>query len=231
MAPGSISNGGLRDISNGGLRSAAADWSDFDAWLVDLDGTLYRQAPVRLLMAAELLLLGPHRIRAIRYFRKEQERLRGEVAGELAASGEIPSPYQTQLSRAAAGLGCTAEALAPIVREWMERRPGKWLRWFRRQSLLAEISAFRARGGKTALVSDYPAQAKLAGLGASGLFDLVVASGEPGGPPELKPSPAGYLLAAERLQISSVRCLVIGDRDDADGLAARRAGMAFRKVR
>jgi HAD superfamily hydrolase (TIGR01549 family) len=210
----------------------AADWLDFDAWLVDLDGTLYRQAPVRLLMAAELLLLGPHRIRAIRRFRKEQEQLRSEVArGESATAGELSCPYQTQLSRAAAGLGCSAESLAPIIREWMEHRPGKWLRWFRRQSLLAEIAAFRARGGKTALVSDYPARAKLAGLGANGLFDLVVASGEPGGPPELKPSPAGYLLAAERLQICSGRCLVIGDRDDADGLAARRAGMAFRRIR
>jgi HAD superfamily hydrolase (TIGR01549 family) len=113
----------------------------------------------------------------------------------------------------------------------MERRPGKWLRLFSRRRLLAEIAAFRAAGGKTALVSDYPATAKLAGLGVTGLFDVVVASGEEGGPEALKPDPAGYLLAAQRLEIAPGRCLVIGDREDADGEAARRAAMAFRLVR
>lgn len=206
--------------------------AEHDAWLVDLDGTLYRQGPVRLAMAAELLLLGPHRIRAIKQFRREQERLRGELAAAPSGNGDSPGcPYQTQLARTAAVLGCPVDALAPVIREWMERRPGKWLRLFRRRWLLAEIAEFRARGGKTALVSDYPAQAKLASLQVESLFDLVVASGEPGGPPELKPSPAGFLLAAARLQIAPARCLVIGDRPDADGLAASRAGMTYRQVR
>jgi HAD superfamily hydrolase (TIGR01549 family) len=207
------------------------DWFAYDAWLVDLDGTLYRQTPVRLAMAAELLVLGPHRIRAIRRFRREQELLRCEIAATASAeSGSLDCPYQLQLVRAAAGLGCSPESLAPIIREWMELRPGKWLHMFRNRRLLAEIEAFRGRGGKTALVSDYPAQAKLAGLQAARLFDCVVASGEPGGPTQLKPSPAGYLLAAQRLAVRPERCLVIGDRDDADGAAASRAEMAFRRV-
>jgi HAD superfamily hydrolase (TIGR01549 family) len=62
------------------------------------------------------------------------------------------------------------------------------------------------------------------------LFDVVIASGEPSGPPRLKPAPDGYLLAAERLGVVPAGCLVIGDRDDTDGEAARRAGMAFRRV-
>jgi HAD superfamily hydrolase (TIGR01549 family) len=209
----------------------AADWFTFSAWLIDLDGTLYRQAPVRLAMAAELLLFGPHRIRAIKRFRSEQEALRSELLRRDAMEGRpAEGPYEQQLARAAASLGWTSESLAPIVREWMEQRPGKWLRLFRRRSLLAEIATFRARGGKTALVSDYPAQAKLAGLRAANLFDVVVACGEPGGPPALKPSPAGYLLAAERLRVHPQHCLVIGDRDDSDGAAARRAAMTYRRI-
>ena len=202
----------------------------YDAWLVDLDGTLYRQAPVRWLMAAELLVCGPHRIRAIQCFRREQERMRQEL-GDAPPGVSGGCPYRGQLDRAAAVLGCEADRLAPVIQEWMERRPGKWLRLFRRQGLLAEIAAFRAAGGKTALVSDYPATAKLAGLGAGQLFDVVVASGEEGGPMALKPDPAGYLLAASRLGLAPAKCLVIGDRDDADGQAARRAGMSFRLVR
>ncbi len=197
----------------------------YDAWLIDLDGTLYRQKPVRWLMAAELLLLAPHRIRTIQCFRREQERMRAEGC---KAGG---CPYAAQLDRTAAALGCTVERLRPVICEWMERRPAKWLRMFSRRPLLDEIARFRAAGGKTALVSDYPAAAKLAGMRAGELFDVVVASGEEGGPLALKPDPAGYLLAAERLGLSPDRCLVIGDRDDADGQAARRAAMAFRLVR
>jgi HAD superfamily hydrolase (TIGR01509 family) len=113
----------------------------------------------------------------------------------------------------------------------MHERPGKYLRQFQRTALIAEIREFRAQGGKTALVSDYPASLKLEALGAADLFDAVVASGEVGGPSKLKPDPEGYLLAASRLGVSPARCLVIGDREDADGAAAVAAHMEFRLVK
>jgi len=112
----------------------------------------------------------------------------------------------------------------------MVTRPGPWLARFARRELLAELAAYRATGGKTALVSDYPATSKLEALGARELFDVVVCCGEPGGPPRLKPDPAGMLLAASKLGVPPEQCLVLGDRQDADGLAAERAGMAFRWV-
>lgn len=204
-----------------------SDRAHYDAWLVDLDGTLYWQAPVRWLMAGELVLTGPHRLRAIACFRREQERMRSEAT---IGDGEA-SPYEQQLARSAAILGCRSESLAATVRYWMEGRPAKWLRLFRRRGLLQEIADFRAQGGRTAVVSDYPATNKLAGMQIASLFDVVVASGEAGGPHALKPDPAGYLLAARLLQIEPARCLVVGDRADADGEAARRAGMAFRLIR
>jgi HAD superfamily hydrolase (TIGR01509 family) len=46
----------------------------------------------------------------------------------------------------------------------------------------------------------------------------------------MKPDPDGMLRAAALLRVPPERCLVIGDRDDADGGAARAAGMGFRKV-
>ena len=63
------------------------------------------------------------------------------------------------------------------------------------------------------------------------LFDVVVANGEEGGAPRLKPWPDGYQSAAERLGIAPERCLVVGDRQDADGAAAELAGMEFRLVK
>jgi HAD superfamily hydrolase (TIGR01549 family) len=197
---------------------------DIAAWLVDLDGTLYRQFPVRLAMACELALFGRRDIRVISRFRKEQEALRKGVASSAC-------PYQTQLERTAVALGREVATFAPTVSKWMEERPGRWLRIYRRRGLLAQVATFQEAGGRTALVSDYPARRKLAALEVEKMFDSVVACGEPGGPLALKPSPQGYLLAAERLGVEPSRCLVIGDRDDADGEAARRAGMRFWLVR
>jgi HAD superfamily hydrolase (TIGR01509 family) len=193
------------------------------AWLVDLDGTLYVQAPVRLAMAAELSLLGWPSVRFLRQFRREHERLR-----ELGLEGD---PFRLQIERTAQALGASPSAIEATVRDWMIERPAKWLPLFRRRELLAELASFRAAGGRTALVSDYPARRKLEALGASGLFDIVVASGEPDGPTRLKPHPSGMLRAAAALGVEPARCLVIGDRPDADGRAASAAGMAFRHVR
>jgi HAD superfamily hydrolase (TIGR01549 family) len=195
-----------------------------DAWLVDLDGTLYTARWVKLAMAMELALGGWGAVPTLRRFRKEHETLREEL------DGPVDSPFDEQVDRTAHALGIARELVAERVGEWMIDRPGKWVRRFRRQSLLDEIRAFREAGGKTALVSDYPARAKLVALGALDLFDVIVASGERDGPHRLKPDPDGYLRAARSLGADPGRCLVIGDRDDADGEAARAAGMAFRRV-
>ncbi len=194
------------------------------AWLVDLDGTLYRLLPVQIAMGFTLLARAPHRWAALRTFRRHHERLR------LEEPTGPTSPWRLQLERAAAELRTSSPKLEACVREWMLHRPAPFLRLARRSSLLAEIAAFRAHGGRTALVSDYPARAKLEALGALCLFDEIVANGEPGGPTRIKPAPDGYLLAASRLGIAAADCLVMGDRVDADGEAARRAGMAFRLV-
>jgi HAD superfamily hydrolase (TIGR01549 family) len=176
---------------------------------------------VKLAMAAELALLGMSAMPLLRRFRHEHEAMR-DLEGD---------PFRLQIARTAQALGVSEDHVEPVVREWMLERPGKWLRMFRRRSLLAEIQAFRAAGGVTALVSDYPATQKLAALGARELFDVVVGSGEPGGPSRLKPHPGGMLKAADALGVAPRDCLVIGDREDADGLAAQAAGMAFRLVR
>jgi FMN phosphatase YigB (HAD superfamily) len=197
---------------------------DYPAWLFDLDGTLYRQPPVRAMMALEVLLWGQSAIMILKAFRQEHERIR-----KLTLSSDA-EPFSLQIRSTANRLGIADEDVALVVDQWMFTRPGRWLRLFRRRWLLAMISRHRSRGGKTAVVSDYPAQRKLAAMGAGDLFDTAVAPGEPGGPHQLKPNPAGLKLAAAQLSVTPAECLVIGDRADADGEAARRAGMAFQHV-
>jgi beta-phosphoglucomutase-like phosphatase (HAD superfamily) len=198
--------------------------SNYKALLVDLDGTLYHAFWVRSAMAAELLLGHWPAIAVIRTFREEHERLRA------AETDAAIHPFAEQVRRTAARLGCSPDHVENVVHDWMTHRPGKWLRIFRRRRLLSTIAQYHSGGGCTAIVSDYPARAKLQALRMAEHFDVVVANGEPDGPPRLKPWPDGYLLAAERLGVRPADCLVVGDRDDADGEAARRAGMQFCKI-
>lgn len=202
--------------------------TQYKALLVDLDGTLYRAKPVQLAMALELLVVGLHRIPWLRAFRKEHEKMR--IEARTVGAEFPPSPFRAQLRRTATKLGISEERLEPVVMQWMFERPGKWLKSAIHRVLVDELRAFRKAGGRTALVSDYPARRKLEALGVLDLFDQVIANGETDGLTRLKPDPDGYLLAAQRLGVAPEDCLVIGDREDADGLAAERAKMAFRLV-
>jgi FMN phosphatase YigB (HAD superfamily) len=202
----------------------------YDAWLVDLDGTLYTQRWVRLAMAVELVLFGRSAIKTLRQFRHEHEALREAQNAGRALATIHESPFAGQLARTAEALGLPVEHVEMVVQSWMVERPGKWITRFARRALLAELGAFRTAGGRTALVSDYPAERKINAMGARNLFDVIIANGEVNGPRRLKPDPEGYLRAAELLKVEPTRCLVIGDRDDADGEAARAAKMSFRLV-
>lgn len=198
--------------------------AEYAAWLVDLDGTLYWAPGVKLAMALELALLGLGVASRLSRFRHEHEALRQDPS---ATEGD---PFALQLDRAAAALAVDRGSLKRDVERWMIEKPLRYLPWFRRSSLIEEIRAFKGLGGRTGLVSDYPARRKLAALRADDLFEVVVASGEEDGPRRLKPDPDGYLRAARALGVPPENCLVIGDRRDADGLAAERAGMGFRKI-
>ena len=201
--------------------------ADHHAWLVDLDGTLYRVPVVACGLALELALLDRPAIRCLRRFVSEHD----DMQRNGVVAPKDGGPFELQIRRTAKALHMTKSEVRACVDKWMFRRALKWIVAARRGGLLRQLAHYRAAGGRTALVSDYPARAKLRALGAVHLFDAVVANGEPGGPRRLKPSPEGYLLAAERIGVEPRRCVVVGDRDDADGAAARAAGMSFRLVR
>jgi HAD superfamily hydrolase (TIGR01549 family) len=197
---------------------------DFDAWLVDLDGTLYRAIPVKRMMALELLTTGWTAITTLRRFRQQHEHLRRTL------EYDTEDPFALQLQQTAEALGADLDWVSKTVDDWMIERPRKWIARFTRHDLVSRVVEFKASGGKVAIVSDYPARRKLEAVANLGNVDAVVASGEPGGPVRLKPHPDGFLKAANRLGVEPQRCLVIGDRADADGEAARRAGMSFELV-
>ena len=60
----------------GRAKDARVAEAEYDAWLVDLDGTLYSARWVKLLHGAELALFGWSALKTLRQFRHEHEALR-----------------------------------------------------------------------------------------------------------------------------------------------------------
>lgn len=198
----------------------AIDWASVRLVVFDLDGTLYEQRPVRLGMAADLLLHSL-KTRSLRDFRlvRAYRRLREELAEGGAAN------FAEKLhARLAARHGLAPEDVATLAEDWLERRPLKRLRGARIAGVEALFAALKRSGRQVGVWSDYPVHGKLASLGLAA--DHVCAATDPG-IGRLKPDPAGLIALLERARVAPGEALMIGDRPERDGEAARRAGVPF----
>lgn len=192
-----------------------------DAIVFDVDGTLYLQKPLRRAMALRLAryaLSSPRQgvrcARVLQSYRRAQEELR--LITGTAAGG--------QTARAAAHAGCSLEEVEAHVGRWMEREPLGLLPRFVRPGLREFLVRARSAKIQLAVLSDYPADAKLEALGMADLFDVVLCA-QDDGIGIFKPDPAGLREVVRRLRMSPARCLYVGDRPEVDALAAARAQM------
>jgi putative hydrolase of the HAD superfamily len=194
------------------------------AVLVDVDGTLYHQTPVRALMAAEIAIYtvrhpdaGRELIRILQTFRRVREGLRplGRTAAPL---------NDLQFDETARRAGVRRTAVQQAVDEWIFRRPLKYLARARRRDVIAVLTRLHEQRIPLGVLSDYPADAKLRAMGVADLFSRVVCTTEP---PinAFKPHPRGFLHACSLLGCDAARVVYIGDRADVDAAGARAAGM------
>ncbi len=195
------------------------------ALIFDLDGTLYTQGPVRRRMFQRLLaahwnqpIQGLRTLRALQSYRRAQEHLRDSPKDpvDLAAS---------QLLAACRECGMDRNALAQLVDHWMDRNPLDLLLAARKEGVVEILELGRRRGWKLAVLSDYPADQKLAAMGIREYFDAVVCAQDPA-VGRFKPDPRGLLETLRRIEVEAGEALYIGDRAEVDGEAASRAGMA-----
>lgn len=198
----------------------APDLSAYDLVVFDLDGTLYRQRPVRAAMMQNLLLQGGSpgrwtRLRILRRFRQLRERF------ALTAPREFDGALFDQL---AAETGVEAADLRALVTEWMERRPLPLLLKARVPGAAALFDALRARGTTIAVWSDYPVPDKLSALGLQASHMIWPGHG---GLDALKPDPAGLSILMSQTGCGRDRTLMVGDRRSHDGAAADAAGIDF----
>ncbi len=195
-------------------------WDQIKGVIFDLDGTLYSQPRMRMLMVKDMVLyyvLHPTLIGQLRilfHFRRIRElhKFRG---GNIA---------RTQYELTATRLGVKEECVRQVVNKWILVEPLKHLTKCKLQYVDRAFTHLKTKGKGIAIVSDYPVREKMIWLGLEA--DVSVCATDPD-VDCFKPNPKGLLVAAARLGLSPQECLVVGDRDEKDGEAARAAGMVF----
>lgn len=196
------------------------------AVLFDLDGTLYRQSRLRLMMAGELATVpwfqhAPWRVsrvwRMLQTFRHVREELR--VLGRPAEPLE-----RLQYTLAAERAGVAVGEMEAVVREWIFTRPLKYLRQVVRPHTDEVLGGLRDRGLRLGVFSDYPAVDKLKAMGLEQRFGMTLEATETD-VNAFKPHPRGFLVAADRWGLSPADVLYVGDRAEVDAVGAAAAGM------
>jgi putative hydrolase of the HAD superfamily len=189
---------------------------NIDAIAFDLDGTLY-----------------PNRrfyIRVLPFALKEQKMLRafGKARNVLRAC--LPEDpllqqdfYEAQASLMGKILGEDAKAVSDRAEKLIYQG---WEPLFKKVKLFPQVqealSAFKAKGLKLGLLSDFPLDQKLKNLGLDGQWDAMLCSEKTG---RLKPDPRSFLELAQKLGAKPDRILYVGNSVHYDVAGAKNVGM------
>ncbi len=191
------------------------DWRGIRLVAFDVDGTLYDQKPLRLRMAARLGLDCVMRasLRSASLL-KTYRHLREELAEAEAEDFE-----HALVSAVASRHGVASGIVRTLTSEWMEKRPLSLLPACRFPHVDMLFERIRTSGRTIGVLSDYPARDKLDALSLRAHH--VVCAGDVG---VLKPHPRGLQRLMAMAEATPAQTVLIGDRVERDGEAARRAG-------
>ncbi len=169
----------------------------------DLDGTLYDQKKLRLIMALRLglyYLVHPHRYKdllLLKTFRKVRDHWDEIEAGsdiaaltKTAPDDQIRDPDKAMYAYVAKKHGSTEERVENVVKQWIYENPLSALPKCRDHALADYIAHLRENHIPVLIFSDYPIEEKLRALAIEA--DGMYAPGDERAI-ELKPSPKGLL--------------------------------------
>ena len=191
-------------------------FNDYKLYVFDLDGTLYDQPRLRMMMALRLMgyyALHPfsaYDLLILKHFRSVKD------------SWTDSSSERDIINRTAEDLGKDPERVASIVRRWIYDSPLDVITKTADKKLISLIDRLRDNGKKVVVLSDYPTKDKLEALkvtvdGSYGPEDERI--------DELKPSPKGLRIIMEDLSVAPGDVIMIGDRYEKDGKSAEAAGV------
>ena len=191
------------------------DFNKYDLYVFDVDGTLYYQNKLRLIMGKRLLmyyLLHPLKFKdliIIKNFRSLRENAK-DTNGLFDITAKKCNVSVSRVNE--------------VIKKWIYENPIDALTASKDDTLLAIIDKLKANGKTVAIWSDYEADDKLKALQLS--IDYVYTE-EQERVGELKPSPKGLNLIMSDLNVPKDKTIMIGDRMVKDGEAAKKAGCDY----
>ncbi len=196
--------------------------SDYKAVIFDLDGTLYYQKPFRIKMLCYLMgymLRHPSSIGdmfIIKKYREVRENWETcEAESEYPADMDLDNRQYLYVAKAK---GTSPERVKKAVNFFMLEAPLKLLPKYRDERLYSIIEQLRKNNITVAIYSDYPVENKLKALGITADFCFTSADERIGC---MKPDPKGIGVILETLGINAKDAVMVGDRYEKDGLAAK----------
>lgn len=194
----------------------AADWQDIRLVAFDVDGTLYRQGPLRLRMARDMVFYSVKKldlkaVSVVSAYRRIRERL---------ALEEVADFERVLIAETAECTSISPDRVHSIVSEWIEARPLRYLKSCLFSGVPQLFAGLRRAGKTIGILSDYPATEKLAAMGLAAHH--VIAASEIG---LLKPHARGLQSLMAAANATAGETLLVGDRADRDGIAGQRAGV------
>lgn len=195
----------------------------YKAVVFDLDGTLYNQTKLRLNMAVRLgVYYCSHfwkikELFVLKYFREVRDKW-DEIRVDDAGVDDAQYAY------VGGKKGVSAEYVERVVKKWIYDNPLDLLGKYRNEKLNSYIEGLQAAKIPVVIFSDYPIEDKIAALSIKP--DGMYCPGDERNI-DLKPSPMGLELILNDFALAPEEILMVGDRDEKDGEAARRAGVDY----
>jgi HAD superfamily hydrolase (TIGR01549 family) len=201
------------------MTGATINWEIIRLVVFDVDGTLYNQQAMRLRILRDLAgySIASRSLETpttLHLYRKLRETM-GEHEVD-AFDGEL-------VARTAQEAGVEESKVQSIVREWIEQRPLAHIRACRYPNVVELFAALKRRNKIVGIFSDYPAAEKLRAMELSA--DIIVSAVDKN-VGILKPHPRGLVVLMSAAGVGPEATILIGDRAERDGEAARRAGAA-----
>ena len=191
------------------------DLEKYDLYVFDVDGTLYFQNKLRFIMAQRLAVyyaIHPYNIKDL-FIIKDFRSLRDKAT-------DTDNLYELTATKNKVNV----DRVKSVIRKWIYENPLDAVKATKDEQLLDIIRTLKSNGKKVAIWSDYAADDK---LNALELECEYVYTAEDDRVQELKPSPKGLKLIMNDLSVTPDKTLMIGDRMEKDGEAAKAAGCDY----
>lgn len=195
--------------------------------LLDMDGTLYYQRKMQLLICFEMLgfvlchPLSIWKLKTIFVFRKVRENAgTKEESKNIYGTNFLHEHYKKTADK----IKKTPQEIEEVIDEWMFKRPLKHIYACRDLVLCDKLQEWKQKGIKVVIYSDYPAEDKCRVLG---IFPDGIYSSDSERIGQMKPSSKAVEVIVSDFGIEKEDILAIGDRYSRDGRMAENAGVDY----